>query len=294
MAEFIAAAFGVIIFGDTLSKCSVVTLEIDALSVGFILKDEHAASPGMKAILAELLELPPFQALTSRADRLHTRHAGGEGNPLADSASRGKVDALRRLMGQLGYAPFQVAVPADCTAFLNRVLSRLGRAPHVPVPGTCDPAVAGGSAFRFWGSDDESPPVRFGAQAPAPASIALRREADSPPAAAGPSQPGASDTRSAWLARADVDHADERWQPRRWSAAPAAAAPLTARSRTPSPQPFRPAAPAARPGSSAAAQLQSAEADSSAPTGMRDRGKTDPRLAGSGCVTLECTVAERN
>jgi hypothetical protein len=115
MAEFIAAAFGVIIAGDTLSKCSVVTLEIDAISVGFILKDEHAASPGMKAILAELLELPSFRALTSRADRLHTRHAWGEGNPLAASASRGKVNALRRLMGQLGYAPFQVAVPADCT-----------------------------------------------------------------------------------------------------------------------------------------------------------------------------------
>ena len=88
MAEFIAAAFGVIIFGDMLSKCSVVTLEIDALSVGFILKDEHAASPGMKAILAELLELPPFQALTSRADRLHTRHVGGEGNPLAETRPR--------------------------------------------------------------------------------------------------------------------------------------------------------------------------------------------------------------
>ena len=81
MAEFIAAAFGIIIFGETLGSCSTVTLEIDALSVGFILKDEHAASPGMKAILAELLDLPQFQALTSRADRLHTRHAGGEGNP---------------------------------------------------------------------------------------------------------------------------------------------------------------------------------------------------------------------
>ena len=69
MAEFIAAAFGVIIFGGMLSKCSVVTLEIDALSVGFILKDEHAASPGMQAILAELLELPPFQALHLQSRR---------------------------------------------------------------------------------------------------------------------------------------------------------------------------------------------------------------------------------
>ena len=102
--------------------------------------------------------------------------------------------------------------------------------------------------------------MRFGAQAPAPASIAVRREADSLPAAAGQSHPEASETRRAWLTRTD-----EQWQPRRWSAAPAAAAPLAARSRTPSPQPFRPAAPAARPGSSAAAQLQSAEADSSAP-----------------------------
>ena len=223
----------------------------------------------MKAILAELLDLPHFQALTSRPDRLHTRHAGGEGNPLADSASRGKVEALRRLMGQLGYKPFQVAVPADCTAFLNRVLNRLGRAPHVPVPGTCDPAVAGGSALRFWGSDDESPPARFSAQAPTPASITTRRPAESPPAAAGPSsnlrpsRPGARGAIMASLASSNDDHDDERWQPHRWSAAPAVAAPLRARSRTPSPQAFRPAAPAARPGIRAAAALQSAEADSS-------------------------------
>ena len=58
MAEFIAAAFGVIIFGATLSKCSVLTLEIDALSVCFILKAEHAASPGMKVILAEHMPEP--------------------------------------------------------------------------------------------------------------------------------------------------------------------------------------------------------------------------------------------
>ena len=98
MAEFIAAVFGIIIFGNTLRGCAVVTLEIDALSVGFILKGEHAARPGMKAILAELLELPHSRCLTARADRLHVRHAGGEGNPLADSASRGKMSALRRFM----------------------------------------------------------------------------------------------------------------------------------------------------------------------------------------------------
>jgi hypothetical protein len=65
MAEFIAAAFGIIISGETLSSCSVVTLEIDALSVGFILKDEHAASPGMKAILAELQDLPHFRDVST-------------------------------------------------------------------------------------------------------------------------------------------------------------------------------------------------------------------------------------
>ena len=77
-----------------------------------------------------------------------------------------------------------------------------------------------------------------------------------------PLQTGTNGARTAWLARSNDDHDGERWQAHRWSVAPARAAPLRVRSRTPSPQPFRPAAPPARPGSSVAASLQSAKADS--------------------------------
>ena len=68
-------------------------MEIDALASPIALYKDKAKSPGLRAILAEFRRLPQLRRFTD-SNALFCQHCYGEGNPLADAASRLKLDVL--------------------------------------------------------------------------------------------------------------------------------------------------------------------------------------------------------
>ena len=126
--ELLAACVNFLIFADQLSHARQVVMEIDALASPIALTKDKARSPGLRAVLAEFRRLPALQPFVNDG-RLFCAHCWGEGNPLGDAASRGKLEVISAIGSALGMHMQQVAMGSEAIAFINRVLARLQSQP---------------------------------------------------------------------------------------------------------------------------------------------------------------------
>ena len=101
-AELLAAVANVITFWKLLERARRVLMETDALTADFVLRKMHAHAQSMKAVLAAAVEAPAFKRLMLRPAALRGKHNYGEGNPLADRASRGELRLLTRMYQAMG------------------------------------------------------------------------------------------------------------------------------------------------------------------------------------------------
>ena len=127
-------------------------MEIDALASPRVLAD-RARSPGMVAVHEEFLASDIFQRMMLPRQRLATRQIFGAGNPGGDLRSRSRHEEADALARQLAQEPRLLPLPAEATAFLQRVFARL-RELRRDEPGHFDPAAPGGTAVRFRGGAD--------------------------------------------------------------------------------------------------------------------------------------------
>ena len=167
--EMLAACVNFVVFADQLQHAKQVLMEIDALASPIALYKDKAKSPGLRAILAEFRRLPQLRRFTD-SNALFCQHCYGEGNPLADAASRLKLDVLNELGGALGMQMRRVSMGAEALAFINRVLQRLDATPL-----TVD-EIEFDSTLGYPGEGPPSaatPPNRASTNAPASASPAL-------------------------------------------------------------------------------------------------------------------------
>ena len=149
VAELMAIGIEVIQFGRLAQRAPRMGIESDALaSVRALVKglsDSHA----MQTVLDVLLETREWQQLTAHPERVRCCHIFGEGNPLADSASRGRFGLLEKLYRKLGMRAQRVELSNAAMAFVTSVIGRLNIHGRVVMGRTCDPAEAGGTAIRF-------------------------------------------------------------------------------------------------------------------------------------------------
>ena len=114
-----AAWYGVVAaFAAVIPPDALVLGEVDALATVDTLTDDAASSPLMQHFHDELLRLPAFKRIEPQ---IIVAHVYGDANVMADAASRGKTDTLRRLAQQLGLALERVPPPPE----LPRLLSGL-------------------------------------------------------------------------------------------------------------------------------------------------------------------------
>ena len=157
VAEFMAAIVNLIQHMHLLYTAKHVLLEVDALATTWALRRQHAGCKGMRAVLAEALDLEEVVQLMAKEGGLSSKHTAGEGNVLADAASRGQLHLLERMYKALGMRAQRLEVNARAIGFIERVLVRLGVSAEIRQGRSCDPAQPGGTAFRFvsWYSDAE-------------------------------------------------------------------------------------------------------------------------------------------
>ena len=122
--ELIAVGVNLIVFAPRLRAARNIVLETDALAAQLALRRGGAHSADLQIVHEEMLQLPQFRRLRRR---LSCCHRYGEGNPAADSASRGKHAFLRTLCARLGVRERRIErLPDDALAFVERVCRRLG------------------------------------------------------------------------------------------------------------------------------------------------------------------------
>ena len=169
--ELLAACVNFIIFIPQLQHARQIVMEIDALASPIALSSDRARSPGLRAVLAEFRRLPELQTQTAN-NRLFCVHCWGEGNPLGDAASRGKLEVITAIGAALGMRMRQVAMGGEALAFIERVLRRLDAQPLTRAEIEFDSTLGypGEGPPRH---SQGTPPPLSRALAPAPASPSL-------------------------------------------------------------------------------------------------------------------------
>jgi hypothetical protein len=125
-----------------------VLLETDALATDYALRKQHTHAYGMRTVLLEALGRPELQQFMVYGG-IAAVHVAGEGNVLADAASRGKLELLERLYAALGVRAQRQHVRDEGIRFLEAVLGRLGVVARIEQGRSCDPPAPGGHAIRF-------------------------------------------------------------------------------------------------------------------------------------------------
>ena len=149
VAELMAIGIEVILFGRLAQRAPRIGIESDALASVRALVNGLSDSHAMQTVLDVLLETREWRQLTAHPERVRICHIFGEGNPLADSASRGRFGLLEKLYRKLGMRAQRVELSDAAMSFVTSVLGRLNIHGRVVVGRTCDPAEAGGTAIRF-------------------------------------------------------------------------------------------------------------------------------------------------
>ena len=126
--ELLAACVNFVVFARELEGARHIVMEIDALASPIILSKDKARSPGLRAVLHEFRQLPLLTPFL-RGGHLHCEHCFGEGNPLADAASRDNRDVLATLGAALGLQMRQERIGSEALALIDRVLRRLDAQP---------------------------------------------------------------------------------------------------------------------------------------------------------------------
>ena len=99
-------------------------METDALTAAFVLQRQHAGAKMMKAVLAVARECTEVQSLMAKAGRVRAKHTFGDGNELADKASRNQLELLRRQPQASGNRLQQVGLPLALVQHRPLELSR--------------------------------------------------------------------------------------------------------------------------------------------------------------------------
>lgn len=107
--EFVAAAINFLTFAPFLRAAQTVVAEVDSLATAYALTQQSARSPLMVHVHNLLLANSDFNDLKPR---LHVAHVYGEGNIMADAASRGMPDVLKAVASQLGVKLMKIEVPS--------------------------------------------------------------------------------------------------------------------------------------------------------------------------------------
>ena len=148
VAEFLAAIVNLIQHAPLLKRARHVLLETDALATDYALRKQHTHAYGMRTVLLEALGRPELQQFMVYGG-IAAVHVAGEGNVLADAASRGKLQLLERLYAALGVRAQRQHVRDEGIRFLEAVLGRLGVEARIEQGRSCDPPTPGGRAIRF-------------------------------------------------------------------------------------------------------------------------------------------------
>ena len=148
VAEFLAAIVNLIQHAPLLKRARHVLLETDALATDYALRKQHTHAYGMRTVLSEALGRPELQQFMMYGG-IAAVHVAGEGNVLADAASRGKLQLLERLYAALGVRAQRQHVRDEGICFLEAVLGRLGVVARIEQGRSCDPPTPGGRAICF-------------------------------------------------------------------------------------------------------------------------------------------------
>ena len=119
--ELLAAGCGIVGFEHIISGAHTIVLESDALATVLAI-GKRARSPAMQVILDVLFNQPAYKRV---ARHLRATHTFGEGNPMADAASRGYSETLKALSQALGVESIRLRLPEAAARFLREALDAL-------------------------------------------------------------------------------------------------------------------------------------------------------------------------
>ena len=134
--EFVAAAVNFITFAPFLRSAKAVVAEVDSLATAYALTQQSSKSPLMVHVHNLLLADPSFDGLKQR---LHVAHIYGDGNIMADAASRGMPDVLKAVAAQLNVKLTKVEVPVAARRILTSVADYAGENGLLMKPRTAYP-----------------------------------------------------------------------------------------------------------------------------------------------------------
>ena len=183
VAEFMAGPVGLMVYDNegVLEYAQRIALAIDAEATPRCALQGEAHKTGLLIAHEEFQKLPVHAKYRSR---LTGKHVFGKANDPADAASRSRREDAERLTRYLGLEPRWLPLPPEALSYVATVLARLREWRAKPVPGTCDPAVAGGTASRFGVASSPASSPRL--------ERARRRETSPAPPSALPSVAGGS------------------------------------------------------------------------------------------------------
>ena len=126
LAEMLALGVEAIMFESLLVRARSVVFETDALASWHTIAKKHAKCMALHTAWAEFQATEQYQRLAHPVGRSRARQVFGEGNVLADAASRARFDALLNMLKSLGMQGRRVPVPQAAIEYVSRVLSKLG------------------------------------------------------------------------------------------------------------------------------------------------------------------------
>jgi len=154
--EFVQLCMNFITHARALWHVQWIELECDALATPTTLEkcDTISDSACMETIHKAFLDLVEVKHFLHPTCRLTSRHVWGDGNQVADAASRAENDRLERHFAQLGMTPVYVPYSDAAMAFLRQILDSPAftkRARERSPPCDENPADAGGTAYKHLG-----------------------------------------------------------------------------------------------------------------------------------------------
>ena len=187
LGEFVAAIAGIYFADAALPDIAKHVSEVDASATPTALIT-HADSARLQTAHEVFLE---SELCRRKAAALNVRHSWGDGNQVADAASREEVDKAEELTRSLGQVPSWAELPSSFFVYFHEVVRRI-RELELPVPLTSKPRVK-----RPRKSTDTSPGAHNPAMAPSPrahhsTSIGITNPAMAPSPFAHGDQPAAS------------------------------------------------------------------------------------------------------
>ena len=125
LAEMLASGIEAITFGFLVDSALNVRLGTDALASWCALRKQHAKSRNLRVCLATLKKMAAYTKLCTPASRVTFCHIFGEGNTLADLASRAKFAKLVAAYAALGVRARRISLPQEALDFVYAVCAEL-------------------------------------------------------------------------------------------------------------------------------------------------------------------------